>query len=142
MQGTGVTEKWASPSRVTGGQQPVPGGHPVTSVKGNGSGKGRRKWAIQENKVMMACYFKSVQEKRGYRQKMVMLLEEKGMFKVTEQRLVDQARTILKSSWFTTAELEEIKRPGQLTEDQRVIWNRLNWITTMTRIKFQNWRVS
>ena len=114
MQGTGVSEKWASPSRVTGGQQPVPGGHPATSVKGNGSGKGRRKWAIQENKVMMACYFKSVQEKRG-------LLEEKGMFKVTEQRLADQARTILKSSWFTTAELEEIKRPGQLTEDQRVI---------------------
>ena len=41
---------------------------------------------------------------------MVMLWEEKGMFKVTEQRLADQARTILKSNWFTTVELEEIKR--------------------------------
>ena len=32
------------------------------------------------------------------------------MVKVTEQRLADQARTILKSKWFTTVELEELKR--------------------------------
>ena len=39
--------------------------------------------------------------------------DEKGMFKVTEQRLADQAdqaRTILKSNLFTMVELKEIKR--------------------------------
>ena len=92
------------------------------------------------------------------------------MVKVTEQRLADQARTILKSKWFTAVELEEIKRnkhgncdeqngtvvveeandgnehelpaenvkevqsegcdeaPRQLSEDQLVIWKRLNEI--------------
>ena len=106
---------------------------------------------------------------------MVRLWEEKEMLKVTEQRLADQVRTILKSNWLTTVELEEIKRnvdgdeqrmssattefvsagignetmeevdsgreyedlvheevyderPKQLTENQQVIWNRLNEI--------------
>ena len=58
----------------------------------------------------MECYFKSIPEKRGYRQRMLRLWDEKGMVKVTEQRLADQARTILKSKWFTAVELEEIKR--------------------------------
>ena len=54
--------------------------------------------------------FKSIPEKRGYRQRMVWLWDEKGMIKVTEQRLADQARTILKSERLTTVEVEEIKR--------------------------------
>ena len=58
----------------------------------------------------MDCYFKSIPEKRGYRQRMLRLWDEKGMVKVTEQRLADHARTILKSKWFTTVELKEIKR--------------------------------
>ena len=41
---------------------------------------------------------------------MLRLWDEKRMVKVTEQRLVDQAGTILKRKWFTTVELEEIKR--------------------------------
>jgi len=35
---------------------------------------------------------------------------ENGMVRVTEQRFADQVRTILKSKWFTTVELEGIKR--------------------------------
>ena len=42
----------------------------------------------------MECYFKSISEKRGYRQKIVMLWEEKGILKVTEQKLAGQARTL------------------------------------------------
>ena len=38
------------------------------------------------------------------------------MVKVTEQRLADQARAILRSKWFTTVELEEIKRKETSTE--------------------------
>ena len=41
----------------------------------------------------MDCYFKSVPEKRGYRQRMVMLWEEERMLKVTEERLADKARS-------------------------------------------------
>lgn len=32
----------------------------------------------------MECYFKSIPEKRGYRQRMLRLWDEKGMVKVTE----------------------------------------------------------
>ena len=65
-------------------------------MQGNKSEKGRRTWSIEE--------------KKGYRKRMVTLWEEKELFKVTEQRLADQALTILKSNWFTTVEWEEIKR--------------------------------
>ena len=58
----------------------------------------------------MECYFKSILKKRGYSQRIPRLWDEKGMVKVTEQRLANQACTILKSKWFRTVELEEIKR--------------------------------
>ena len=35
---------------------------------------------------------------------------EKGMFNVTEQRLVDQKNNILKKKWLSDLELEEIQR--------------------------------
>ena len=107
--GTGVFDEGVSPGRVAGGQQPEPSRYPATAAQESGSRKGRRKWSV-ENRVLMECYFKSIPEKRGYRQRMLRLWDEKGMVKVIEQRLADQARTILKSKWFTTVELEEIKR--------------------------------
>lgn len=177
---TGVFDEGASPGRVAGGQQPAPGCYPASAAQKSGSRKVRRKWSIEENRVLMECYFKSIPEKRGYRQRMLRLWDEKGMVKVTEQRLADQAHTILKSKWFTAVELEEIKRnkhgncdeqngtvvveeandgnehelpaenvkemdpqtvqeaqvqsegcdeaPRQLSEDQLVIWKRLNEI--------------
>lgn len=36
--------------------------------------------------------------------------DEKGMVKLTEQQLADQVCSILKSRWFTTVELQEVKR--------------------------------
>ena len=107
---TGVSDKGTSPGRVAGGQQQAPGRHPATAMQGNRSGKGKRRPSIEENKVVVECYFKGVLDKRGYRQRMVMWWEVKGMFKVIEQRLADQTRAILKSNWLTTVELEEIKR--------------------------------
>ena len=41
---------------------------------------------------------KSIQEKRGYRQRMMKIWREKGMFNVSEQRLADQERAILKGN--------------------------------------------
>ena len=61
----------------------------------------RRKWTSQENKIVMECYLLSEPKIRGYRKRMLSLWLQKGMFWVSEQRLVDQANTIRKNSWMT-----------------------------------------
>ena len=48
--------------------------------------------------MLMECYMKSIQEKRGSRQRMMKIWREKGMFNVSEQRLADQERAILKGT--------------------------------------------
>ena len=47
---------------------------------------------------------------RGYRNRILSLLQQKGMFWVSEQRLVDQANTIRMNSWMTELEIEELER--------------------------------
>ena len=47
---------------------------------------------------------------RGYRKRMLSLWLQKGMFWVSEQRLVDQANTICRNSWMTELEMEELER--------------------------------
>ena len=47
---------------------------------------------------------------RGYRKHMVSLWLERGMFWVSELRLVDQANTISRNSWMTELEIEKRKR--------------------------------
>ena len=68
----------------------------------------RRKWTSQENKIVMECYLLSEPKIRGYR--MLSLWQQKGMFLVSEQRLVDQANTIRSNSWVTELEIEELER--------------------------------
>ena len=58
----------------------------------------RRKWTSQENKIVMECYLLSEPKIRGYRKRMLSLWLQKGMFWVSEQRLVDQANTIHRNS--------------------------------------------
>ena len=41
---------------------------------------------------------------------MLSLWPQKGMFWVSEQRLVDQANTIHRNSWITDLEIEELER--------------------------------
>ena len=41
---------------------------------------------------------------------MLSLWQHKGMFWVSEQRLVDQANTIRRNSWMTELEIEELER--------------------------------
>ena len=59
----------------------------------------RRKWTSQENKIVMEYYSLSEPKIRGYRKCMLSLWLQKGMFWVSEQRLVDQANTICRNSW-------------------------------------------
>ena len=47
---------------------------------------------------------------RGYKKRMLSLWLQKGMFWVSEQRLVDQANTIRRNSWMTELEIEELER--------------------------------
>ena len=70
----------------------------------------RRKWTSQENKIFMECYLLSEPKIRGYRKRMLSLWLQKGMFWVSEQRLVDQANTIRRNSWMTELEIEELER--------------------------------
>ena len=70
----------------------------------------RRKWTSQENKIVMECYLLSEPKIRGYRKHMLSLWQQKGMFWVSEQRLVDQANTIHRNSWMTELEIEELER--------------------------------
>ena len=70
----------------------------------------RRKWTSQENKIVMECYLMSEPKIRGYRKCMLSLWMQKGMFWVSEQRLVDQANTICRNSWMAEIEIEELER--------------------------------
>ena len=72
----------------------------------------RRKWTSQENKIVMKYYLLSEPKIRGYRKRMLSLWQQKGMFCVSEQRLVDQANVIRKNSWMTELEIEELERKG------------------------------
>ena len=70
----------------------------------------RKKWTSQENKIVMECYLLSEPIIRGYRKRMLSLWLQKGMFWVSEQRLVDQANTIRRKSWMTELEIKELQR--------------------------------
>ena len=58
----------------------------------------------------MECYFLSSPKIRGYRKRILSLWQQNGMFSVSEQRLVDQAKTICRNSWMTELEIEELER--------------------------------
>ena len=58
----------------------------------------------------MECYLLSESKIRGYRKRMLSLWLQKGMFWVSEQKLVDQANTIRRNSWMTELEIEKLER--------------------------------
>ena len=58
----------------------------------------------------MQCYYRSEYGRNVYRKRMHALWYEMGMFKVTEQKLVDQKNNILKRKWLLDLGLEEIQR--------------------------------
>ena len=58
----------------------------------------------------MECYLLSEPKVEGYRERILSLWLNKGMFWVSQQRLVDQANTIRRNSWMTELEIEELER--------------------------------
>lgn len=65
---------------------------------------------MEENRTLTECFMRSVPPKRAYRQRIMRIWKEKGMFNVSEKRLADQVRVVLRSGWLTTIELEEITK--------------------------------
>ena len=103
VNGSQLAEQGPSSGRCS--QQGNIGRHQVNPVISK-----RRKWASQENKIVMECYLLSEPKIRGYRKRMLSLWLQKGMFWVSEQRLVDQANTVCRNSWMTELEIKELER--------------------------------
>ena len=58
----------------------------------------------------MECYLSSEPNIRRYRKRMLSLWLQKGIFWVSEQRLLDQVNAIRRNSWMTELEIEELER--------------------------------
>ena len=58
----------------------------------------------------MECNLLSEPKVRCYRKAMLSLCLNKGMFWVSEQRLVDQRNTICRNSWMTELQIQELER--------------------------------
>ena len=58
----------------------------------------------------MECYIRSKPKTNGYRERIHAIWRDKGMFNITEQRLMDQQSQIRKKQRLTKLELEEIQR--------------------------------
>ena len=101
---TGTPGEGFSPGRCLMAQQQGPGLQQTTARRI------RRKWSQDDNRIVMECYYSSEPGRNGYRKRMHSVWFSKGMFPVTEQRLVDQKNQITKKQWLSNLELEEIKR--------------------------------
>ena len=58
----------------------------------------------------MECHLLSEPKVWGYRKRMLSLWLNKGMFWVSEKRLVYQANTFPRNCWMTEFEIEEVER--------------------------------
>ena len=80
---------------------------------------GREESGLAKRKDCCGVLFIERAKIRGYRKRMLSLLLQKGIFWVSEQRLVDQANTIRRNSWMTGLNIEELER--KLTGSDSVI---------------------
>ena len=103
MKWSQLAEQGPSSSRCS--QQGNIGRHHVNAVINKW-----RRWTSQENKIVMVCHLLSEPKVRGYRKHMLSLWLQKGMFWVSEQRFVDQAKTIWRNNWMSALEIEELER--------------------------------
>ena len=84
----------------------------------NTAARSRICWSRVMNMCVMECYYGSEPfdeagvPRRGYRKRMYELWKQRETGSVSEQRLCDQARAIMKNGWLTNSELESIRRRG------------------------------
>ena len=60
--------------------------------------------------IVMESYLLREPKVKGHRKHMLSLWLNKGVFWVSEQRLVEHANTICRNSWMTELEIEEQER--------------------------------
>ena len=132
-QGTGATMLSGSPEQLLADSVPTSGGSHVagrgdisimselssqaTSVDSNSRGRPnqrrRCRWTKQDNEKVMRCYYYATHSSFptvGYRNRMhTRWSAVNPLFEVSEQRLADQARTILKRGFLSEVELNALK---------------------------------
>ena len=118
VNGSGSCGEASSSSIGMDATQVYLGRYPTTAEEGVGPQRGRKRWTRLENREVMECYIDSEPEKRGYRKRMVQLWHERGLFAVSEQRLVDQVRQIKLKGWVTAVEIDEVREQRRRTATQ------------------------
>ena len=117
---TGSLSEGLSPGRCPTVRQGGSGRHQATA---------KMKWNKELNVAVMECYFlsKPTDENgkpvRGYRRRMHNIWKERELPTVTEQRLCDQARTIITNEWTlvkSSAKIEVYKAVYALSLPKRI----------------------
>ena len=72
------------------------------------------------NKVVMECYYESEPDRRGFMKRMKRNWDDRGLFEVSAQRLLDQVRVIKTNEYFSKVELEEIRRKVENRNNEEV----------------------
>lgn len=106
----GAASRSRSPVAQSEPDQAGIGPHPTTGQIRE-SAHQRRKFSRFDNSKILGCYnYGSNPGVRGYIKRMAALWQEGGSgMALTQQRLADQARVIIRNKWFTNEELDEIK---------------------------------
>ena len=97
----------AAPGRSAVSEQAVPGRHPTIARRRT---YGTWRWSKEDYSVLMECYLGAKSEGgRGVGGRMLIHWENKGLFELTENKLMHQARMIQRA-WLTLVEIEKIQR--------------------------------
>ena len=70
----------------------------------------RKTWTREHKQLALHCYFNSDPTQRGFKKRMMEVLQELSSFQTTSQRLTDQVKTIMKKGWFSELEIIEIRQ--------------------------------
>ena len=72
------------------------------------------------NKVVMECYYEGEPDRRGFMKRMKRNWDDRGLFEVSAQRLLDQVRVIKTNEYFSKVEVEEIRRKVENRNNEEV----------------------
>ena len=82
----------------------------------NNQRRKRKRWSMEDNQFALHCYFRSNPSQKGFRKRMIEIRQECASFHTTSQRLADQVRIMIKTSWFS--DLEKLKKHQKINNEQ------------------------
>ena len=77
-------------------------------LRNNTNQRRKHKTWTREDKQLALHYFRSNLTQRGYWKRMIDIWQERVSFQTTSQKLVEKARKIIKKSWFSDFEIQEM----------------------------------